>query len=58
MDDLFLDDLNSSKSLVFEVILNPNTLIEPKIDTGNPLHNQFPYLELEKDCLELKYLNE
>ncbi len=58
VDDLFLDDLNSSKSLVFEVILNPNTLIEPKIDTGNPLHNQFPYLELEKDCLELKYLNE
>jgi len=56
VDDLSLKDLNSSQGLVFDVILNPNTLIEPKIDNGNPLHNQFPYLELEQDCLEFKYL--
>ena len=58
LDDLLLDDIRSPQGLVIDVILHPNTLIEPKIDSGNPLHNQSPYLEIEQDCLELNYLNE
>ena len=57
LDDLLLDDIKSPQGLVFDVILHPNTLIEPKIDSGNPLHKQSPYLEIEHESLELNYLN-
>ena len=29
---------------IFEVFLDPNTLIEPKLEMGEPINNQFPYL--------------
>ena len=41
---------------MFDVILHPNTLIEPKIDSGNPLHNMFPYMNLDNDAFELEFL--
>lgn len=56
LEDLVIEDLDSSLGIVFDVILHPNTLIEPKIDSGNPLHNMFPYQDLETDSLELSYL--
>ena len=26
------------------MIVHPNTVLEPKLELGNPLHNQFPYV--------------
>ena len=56
LDDIQKSDLDSNDGIIFDVILHPNTLIEPKIDSGNPLHNMFPYLDLDKNALEHKYL--
>jgi len=36
---------------IVDVSLDPNTLIEPKLEMGNPINNQFPYLS-EEDLLE------
>ena len=56
IEDLKEGDLSSHTGMIFDVILHPNTLIEPKIDSGNPLHNMFPYIDLPIDSLELRYL--
>ena len=55
-EDIIKEDLDSKEGIIFDVILHPNTLIEPKIDSGNPLHNMSPYLDLDSDSLEKKYL--
>ena len=43
-----LDDLEPALldqgSIIIEVLLNPNTLIEPKLEMGRPINDQFPYL--------------
>ena len=31
-------------SAVIDVRLDPNTLIKPKVEMGNPINNQFPYV--------------
>lgn len=56
VSDILKSDIESNDGIIFDVILHPNTLIEPKIDSGNPLHKMFPYLDLDKDCFEYKYL--
>ncbi len=33
---------------VIDVILHQNTLIEPKLEMGRPIHDQYPYLSEEK----------
>lgn len=33
---------------VIDVMVHPNTLIEPKLEMGRPIHDQFPYLSDEK----------
>jgi acetolactate synthase-1/2/3 large subunit len=53
--DIKESDLTGSDGVVFDVILHPNTLIEPKIDSGNPLHLMSPQLHLPEGSLELKY---
>tara|TARA_X000000950_G_scaffold269734_1_gene348715 strand:+ start:1970 stop:3721 length:1752 start_codon:yes stop_codon:yes gene_type:complete len=58
LDDITKDDLDSDEGIIFDVILHPNTLIEPKIDSGNPLHKMFPYNNLTESDFELKYLKE
>ena len=50
------NDLDSNDGIIFDVILHPNTLIEPKIDSGNPLHYMFPYMNLDDDAFELEFL--
>ena len=54
--DIVKEDLNSKEAVIFDVFLHPDTLIEPKKVTGNPLHNMFPYLDLSSDSLEKKYI--
>lgn len=56
IEDIKKNDLDSNDGIVFDVILHPNTLIEPKIDSGNPLHNMFPYMNLDNDAFELEFL--
>ena len=56
IDDIKTTDLENSDGIFFDVILHPYTLIEPKIDSGNPLHNMFPYLNLSKDAFETKFI--
>ena len=31
--------------MLVDIILHPNTLIEPKLEMGRPIHDQFPYAE-------------
>ena len=56
IEDINKNDLDSNDGIIFDVILHPNTLIEPKIDSGNPLHNMFPYMNLDDDAFELEFL--
>lgn len=58
IEDIKIADLDSNEGIIFDVILHPNTLIEPKIDSGNPLHNMFPYLDLDENCFEYTYIKE
>lgn len=37
--------LAQGRARIVEVALHPNTLIEPKLEMGRPLHDQFPYLD-------------
>jgi acetolactate synthase-1/2/3 large subunit len=55
-DDILMEDIQSSEGIVFDVILHPNTLIEPKIDSGNPLHIMSPALDLTEDDFEFSFL--
>ena len=45
IQDITTDLIHSSDPMVFDVQLHPNTLIEPKVEMGNPIHRQFPYLD-------------
>lgn len=36
------------RAQVVDVIIHPNTVLEPKLELGNPLHNQFPYVSDEE----------
>jgi acetolactate synthase-1/2/3 large subunit len=42
--DLDLAFLAKKGPAVIDVYLHPNTLIEPKLEMGRPIHDQFPYL--------------
>jgi len=43
LEDLKISDLTSSQKLIFDVILDPNTEIEPKTEMGRVINDQFPY---------------
>ncbi|MDA9274287.1 thiamine pyrophosphate-binding protein [Gammaproteobacteria bacterium] len=58
LEDILQEDLDNSEGIFFDVILHPNTLIEPKIDAGNALHNMFPYLNLPNDAFEKTFIAE
>ncbi|MDC1487724.1 thiamine pyrophosphate-binding protein [Gammaproteobacteria bacterium] len=58
LEDIHQSDLDNSDGIFFDVILHPNTLIEPKIDSGNGLHNMFPYLDLAEDAFEKIFIKE
>lgn len=34
--------------MIIDVTLDPNTLIEPKLEMGHPIHDQFPYVSDEE----------
>lgn len=44
MSDLKPEIFEQKGPAVIEVVLHPNTLIEPKLEMGRPIHDQFPYL--------------
>ena len=58
LEDIHQSDLDNSDGIFFDVILHPNTLIEPKIDSGNGLHNMFPYLDLAEGAFEKIFIKE
>ena len=43
LNDLNTIDLKSDKSIIFDVILHPNTEIETKTEMGRVINDQFPY---------------
>ncbi|WP_298380399.1 thiamine pyrophosphate-binding protein [Azospirillum sp.] len=47
-DDLTGDVLRSDRAVLVEVRLAPNTLIEPKLEMGRPINDQFPYMTDEE----------
>lgn len=51
IEDLEASIFSQKGPCVIEVALNPNTLIEPKLELGKPIHNQYPYLS-EKEFKE------
>jgi acetolactate synthase-1/2/3 large subunit len=57
LNDIKQEDLDNKDGIFFDVILHPNTLIEPKIDSGNSLDNMFPYLNLSEHAFEKKYIS-
>ncbi len=55
-DEIKKEDLENKLGIFFDVILHPNTLIEPKIDSGNSLDNMFPYLDLADEAFEKMFI--
>jgi acetolactate synthase-1/2/3 large subunit len=55
VDDLTQELINSTGPAIFDVRLHPNTLIEPKLEMGNPINRQFPYLDESKLLEGTKY---
>ena len=45
--------INQRNPAIVDILLDPNTLIEPKLEMGRPINDQFPYL----DDAEFKALN-
>lgn len=48
VSDLDLSFLGKDGPGVIDVYLHPNTLIEPKLEMGRAIHDQFPYLSSEE----------
>ena len=53
-----IDDIKKTDHDNSDGIMHLNALIEPKIDSGNPLHNMFPYLDLSGDAFEKQFITE
>ena len=43
LDDLKIEDIQSTNRIIFDVFLDPNTEIEPKTEMGRVINDQFPY---------------
>lgn len=48
LSDISCDIFEYQGPAVIDVILHQNTLIEPKLEMGRPIHDQYPYLPEEK----------
>ncbi len=44
--------------MLVDVILHPNTLIEPKLEMGRPIHDQFPYAQRDVFARMNPYIEE
>ncbi len=58
ISDLKIKMFENQSAAIVDVFLDPNTLIEPKIELGHPINNQFPYLGNEERKKGNKFLNE
>ena len=47
IDDLTEDIFNATRPVIIDVVIDQNTLIEPKLEMGRPINDQFPYLDDE-----------
>ena len=48
IDEITVENLSASGIRILDIFLDPNTLIEPKLEMGNPINNQFPYLPIDE----------
>ena len=48
IDEITVENLSASGIRILDIFLDPNTLIEPKLEMGNPINNQFPYLPINE----------
>ena len=58
LSDLSSKDLSSNKRIIFDVILDSNTEIEPKTEMGRVINDQFPYQSEEEFINNNKYFIE
>ncbi len=58
INELNLKDIESKKRIIFDVILDPNTEIEPKLEMGRVINDQFPYQSQEEFIQNNKYFIE
>ncbi len=58
ISDLKIKMFENESPAILDVFLDPNTLIEPKIELGHPINNQFPYLSNEEREKGNKFLND
>lgn len=47
LDDITPEMFRRGESAVVDVLLHPGTLIEPKLEMGRPINDQFPYMSDE-----------
>ena len=57
LNDIKQDDLDNKDGIFFDVILHPNTLIEPKIDSGNSNSETGLFIKLTIFCFILIIFN-
>lgn len=53
LDDIRPEIWNTGRPMLVEVVVDPDTLIEPKLEMGRPINDQFPYV----DAAEFQALN-
>jgi thiamine pyrophosphate-dependent acetolactate synthase large subunit-like protein len=54
--DILPDVFRQNSATVIEVGLDPGTLIEPKLEMGRPIHDQFPYVSDEVFARENRFV--
>jgi acetolactate synthase I/II/III large subunit len=54
--DILPDIFRQNSATVVEVALDPGTLIEPKLEMGRPIHDQFPYVSDEVFARENRFV--
>jgi hypothetical protein len=55
--DIRRDLMHHNVATVIEVVLDSGTLIEPKLEMGRPINDQFPYLSNERFAKENRYVS-
>lgn len=45
LEDMHADLFRQKGATVLDVVVDPNTLIEPKLEMGRPINDQFPYVD-------------
>jgi acetolactate synthase-1/2/3 large subunit len=57
VEEITRDIIDKSGPMVIDLILHPMTMIEPKLEMGRSIEDQFPYLEIDEYEHAMKFVD-